>query len=297
MVDTSKVTRRTALGFIASGAFVMASESYGYSHVSANRVTNMGVADDPAALLGIEGATDPDTTPTFTNRTDHEMIVTLDSSESDIEFDVGDDETWMEPPVQFSLTVGESEVVAMQAPRETITVDMITHLESDGDAIGNIELQREFDIPQAGQVDLTPYFKEIGGSGKYEFELENTGDIDVTITKLGINQTSNGNAAKVGGGQNDSILKVDGGSIVSTSIPIDNTEPDTVGNADNNYELTSFDGNQNLNTGMTKNFAFDRFRTADDKNAKMSGEDVKFTLEFEDGSTLTVTVCPNSCSI
>lgn len=288
--------RRTlllGLGSVAAGATLIGG-SEAFSDASADRGVGVSVASDPEALLGIEGTSNTSVTPSFTNNTNVTMDVTLDSSES-IELDVDDNGTWETSPVTFSLSSGQTREVNVRFAGECndagpATLDIDATLLDGSTDVGSITLSRDVEIPESGQVAVTPNVKSAGNSGFYEFELENTGCVDVTIVGLGINETTEPTADKVGGRDNDDIFTAEGQSVASTVIPIDNSNPDSA-------TIVSLDQNVSLDQDITKTFEFDRFRTASNGNAPMKDEDVKITLEFSDGSTLVEKLCPNACSL
>ena len=91
-------TRRSALGLMSVGAAFFATETLGFTQLSADRGVNVAVADDLNAVLGLEGDSsdgdvdeeplsdlegeniEGDLTITFTNQSD----VTLESSSDDL---------------------------------------------------------------------------------------------------------------------------------------------------------------------------------------------------------------------
>ncbi|MEF8831134.1 MAG: hypothetical protein V5A23_06305 [Halobacteriales archaeon] len=293
MPDTNRITRRTALGLIGAGAVSFGLDSGAFSNATANRGASVDVTEDPNALLGLEGYDDDSVTPTVTNNSGYAMSITLDSPDS-VEFDVGTDGNYVAAPVTFTLAAGATEPVDIKytgscTDAGSATVNKSVDLTDGGATVGQITLSRTWQIPQSGQVDVTGYVKDVGNSGKYEFELENTGCFDVTIVGLGINETTNPDAAKVGGKNKDDVLTQGGTSIVSSPIPIDNATDDAT--------IVAFDSQEGLDQNQSKTFSFDVFRDASDKKVGMKGEDVKVTLEFSDGSTGIVNLCVNGgCS-
>lgn len=282
----------TGAGLTSTGAF---------SSVVADRETRINETTDPNALLGIA---DYDTTSTtsITNNTNSRMDVTLNSAES-VEFDVGTDGTTLAPPVtpsddsRLSLAAGGSVDVGITftgscSNAGAVAVSSDGQLkDGSGNTIGSVSLTRDWKIAASGGVDITPNVSATGNSGQYDFELENTGCSDVTIVKLGINETTEPTAVKVGGKNNDGILTVGGTSVTSTVIPIDSTTPGSA-------TLVDLNGGAGvgLNRDQTKSFSFDRVRDSRDGNAKMKGEDIKITIELSDGSTTVEKLCPNACS-
>jgi hypothetical protein len=143
---------------------------------------------------------------------------------------------------------------------------------------------------QAGTIQVTPNVQSAGNSGKYSFELNNTGSIDATLVALGINNTSNAQATKVGGSKGDSIFKETSPQtrqLISTAIQFDSSTPGA----------TRYDFIQNVDLvqGQTRTFEFDRFRNSNNDGktqAGMKGETVYITVWFSDGSATTLELSP-----
>lgn len=298
------VSRRRVLLALGSGVTLGGlTSTRAFDSVDADRTAQVDAVSDPNALLGLDGYGDASVTPTITNNSNYAMSITLDSPSS-VEFDVGTDGSYVATPVTFSLAAGITTEVQIKYTGQcsgagSATVNKSADLTDGGQTVGTVSLSRTWEIPQAGQIQISGNVTAAGNSGKYEFELGNTGCFDVTITGLGINETTNAAAANVGGG---SILTVGGGggpgngnggggnqSIVSQSIPIDSTDPDGAA-------IVPFDTDVALAQNQTKTFEFDRFRDANDNKLGMKGEDVKITLQFSDGSTTVSRLCINGCS-
>jgi hypothetical protein len=279
-----------ATGIAGVGIGVNVLESTAYTSAVADRPSNAAVADDPNAVLGMEGLTDTSVTPTFTNHADASMTVTLDADRSEIDWDLGDDGTWKEKDVTFDLSSSESREVAIRGGDDA-TVDVMAVLSSGGVDTGRIALQRTIDIPQSSAVkEIQGSASSAGNSGNYEFELENTGDIDVTLVGVGIKETTNPDAVVVEG---DNPLSGGGQQLVSSPIPVDSSNP-------NQDTRVDFDQDFRLDAGVTELFEFKRFQRSDDvkggpPHADMRGEDVKATFYFSDGSSGVVELCINGC--
>ena len=282
--------RRNLLAAVAAGVAgiglgVNVLKPSAYTSATAGRSASASVADDPNAVLGLEGLSDTSITPRVTNQSDATMDITLDAVESGIEWDEGDDGSYEPDPVNFQLSSGAFTDVAVKGANE-VTVNVIAVLTSSGTETGRIELQRTIDVPQSNVVqEIQGSAKAAGNSGKYEFDLENTGDIDVTLVGVGVNETTNPNATSVG---KNGILLVSGQSVVSTSIPVDSSAP-------NEDTRVDFDQNVALGAGTTKRFEFDRFLDSNGKNAKMKDEDIRVTFYFSDGSSGVVELCLSGC--
>jgi len=270
----------------------MASETFGFTEVTAGRNVGVETSADSTALLGIEG-TDSGTTPKFTNNTDdYEMDVEL-SSDDDIELDIGDNGEWRDPPESFSLDPTESKEVGIRFVGEctdagSATLDVDSELETDGSESNiTISLSREFEISQSGQVQFSGEANAAGRRGRYEFELENTGCEDVTFTGIGINETST-DAVRVSGDGSLNNLDTDE-EIVTEEIPIDNSDPNQDTRRDMEPTVT-------LPVGETVRLELDRFqRSGQPPNINMEGEDVRTTLYYGDGSSSTLKLCLDEC--
>jgi hypothetical protein len=280
-----------ALGAGLSGAGLTSTGAF--SSVEGDRATLVGVEADPNGLLGLDGYADDTVTPTLTNNSSNQMSVTLDSPSS-VEFDVDANGTYVAAPVTFSLGAGNTRPVDIKYTGSctgagSATVNKTADLLDGGNKVGEVTLSRTWQIPQSGQVNVTGNVKAAGNSGKYEFELENTGCFDVTLTGIGINETTNPAADNVGSQPNDDILTQGGQSIMSSQIPIDSTNPSSA-------TVVGFDTTVDLLQNQTKTFEFNVFRDGTNKKVGMKGEDVKITLEFSDGSTSVTKLCLNGCS-
>jgi hypothetical protein len=156
---------------------------------------------------------------------------------------------------------------------------------------------KSFEITEGGSSDPANNIEpNLGGtgaegsSGKYNFELNNTGDTDLSLVGIGINSTTSNNAEQVGGGGGDTILTADGTQIVSNTIDFDS---DT--NEAQRYNLTT---NQTIETNPASpiSFQFNRFRDGTgggNSKVDMSGQDVTITLWVvlngnEDSTTITL---------
>lgn len=283
--------RRSLLAAVAAGVAgiglgVNVLRPGAYTSAVVGRGANAPVADDPNAVLGMEGLSDPGVTPTFTNRTNATLTVTLDADESGIEWDVGDDGTYVADPVTFSLASGAAKQVAVQGgEKATTNVNAVRSV--NGTTTGRIDLERVIDVPQSSVVrKIQGSAKAAGNSGQYTFELENTGDVDVTLVAVGVNETTNPNVESVG---KNGILEAPQGSVVSSPIPVDSTNPDE-------HTRVNFDKNVALDAKTSKEFKFDRFLDGNGNNGRMQGEDVRATFYFTDGSSGTVELCLSGCN-
>jgi hypothetical protein len=166
----------------------------------------------------------------------------------------------------FSYTTG-----SMDKPGISVKVS------SDNDtANGTVTVNES----QAGQVALTPNVKSTGNSGKYEYELNNTGTINVTVVGIGVRSTT-ANADRVQKGGTASFI-ADGNPVVPNSevVPIDGST------------IVGHDPVE-INTGAAPVvFEFDRFVDAGGKNVKMKGQEVTVEVEFSDGSFRTYSLIP-----
>lgn len=299
MPGKKQVTRRAALGLMAGGGLLAATQTLGFSNVTAGRGVSVDTATDPNALLGLENLSSGGKTPTFTNNAADEMDITLDSPDDATFTVVGGNQSGS--TVTFSLASGASQEVEVDGPDPT-TVDIVVDLLDGGTKVGEITLQRDVSVSQASAVrEIQGSANSAGNSGKYEFQLENTGDIDVTVVGIGINQTTNQNAQFVSGG--GSLFDSDGTELVSDRIPVDSSNPDSDTRRNLDPDLT-------LNAGNSATLEFNKFRTGKSgggngngngngnggsANADMRGEDVQITLYFEDGSEGTFDLCIGGC--
>lgn len=131
---------------------------------------------------------------------------------------------------------------------------------------------------QADYVLPTANVRSVGNSGKYNFELHNSGDRDVTVAAFGIRATSNPNAVEVADGD---ILREDRyGSVVDRPIPIDSSDPDSA-------TMRSLDPEVAIPAGRSGRFKLRHFVTADGKKAKMkkNGDRVEIRVRFVDPPT------------
>lgn len=287
MQDLGKLSRRSAIGLIAGGSLLMASETFGFTEVTADRTVGIETSADSNALLGIEG-TDAETTPTFTNNTDDlRMEVTL-SSTDDIEFDVDGDGEY-EEPAHFDLDPAQRREAKIKGRDDEAIVEVEVPLFNDVEKVGEIRLERTFDIPQASAIrDVEGSVRHVGGSGKYEFTLENTqSEGGQTVEIDGISVDSVDSTATQVGGHNDEILVLEtteeqivqeiievGAGIVDFVRPSNDDVVELVPNGDGQ--------------GNEKEFEFDRFRTGDGGGTLTRTEEVDITLRAVDGSTAQI---------
>lgn len=289
-----KWTRRGALALVGSGAAMIAWEAGGFTTTTANRNAVIDTAADPSALLGIDGYQDTSMSTTFENNANYSMEVTLDSDEP-VEFDVGPDGNYSES-VTFFLGVSGTEQVTIrwtgdcnEAGSAVVTTDA-TLTDGENSTVGSIAFDRTWEIPQAGQIAFDGNANTAGASGKYYFEIENTGCTDVTFVGIGINETTT-DATRVTG---DGSLYDDdtGEELVTAEIPIDSSDPDSDTRRDFNPTAT-------LSQDDTMNFRFEKFqRRGQQGNAgiDMRGEDVRITLYLSDESSAVEKLCLDGCN-
>jgi hypothetical protein len=136
----------------------------------------------------------------------------------------------------------------------------------------------EYQPPESGSVELdTTSITTTGGSdGTIEFDLENTGQNDATITAITL----------------DSV------SVGSFSYASDFTTGTFSGGGGNLFDFLSEDETEQLDTDATigaestETFSLGVFRNGGGNARDMSGETVQITLTFGDGSTETYTLEP-----
>ncbi len=217
------------------------------------------------------------------------MRITLTApNEDSAEFDVDDDGTSVSE-ADFTLSAGESRIVSMNADTTEITVA----IEATFDA-GKITLQRNFEIPQSSQVDITPTVAASGGSGKFEFGLANRGSIDAVMEAIRINDTST-DADRVAEKEIFVISESDNVNesprqLISSQLYIGENEPLT--GFDNDDSVTLPAPAEGEEEGDEIVFKFDRFGKLKNKNkkfktVKMSGASVNIEIEFSDSSNAT----------
>lgn len=282
MPDRRTITRRAAFGSIAVGATFIVHNTYSFSSTSADRTSNVDTTDDGSALLGVEG-TAADATPAFSKNVDSDMTVTLTAPyEPSAEFDVGPDENW-ESSVSFSITDSTPVEVDMRADVQSITVAIT------GDFTGGlVEMERDFQIPQAGHVDVTATVKSAGKSGKFTFGVANYGSIDAEMVGIRVDSTTS-NGVTVTKNDIFHITKPNSRKrrLVWTDLDVGPGEPvtgfeDANGDPDSVTLPASEDDTQ---AGQEITFQFNRFHNSNDKGADMENETVTITIEFADGST------------
>lgn len=252
----------------------------GFSALNADRgVAITTAADHKGAFLGIDNVDTTDD-PVFTNNTPLSMEVELTDDDPDTVLTFNGNES----PYNFSLSTGASETVTVetegnsQSALATVSAELF-----DGETkTGEITLQRDFSVPQSAITDFTGTATSAGKSGKFRFELENTGDKSVTLTGIGINATTRGDVIEVArqgkatlsGGKQDLVMK---------SIPIDSSDPET-------HLRRDFEANYELSQGSTAEFELERFRNENGK-VSMENENVRVTLYFGDDSSKTIDLC------
>jgi hypothetical protein len=175
--------RRTFLGLGASSIGVGAMFGTGaFSSVSAGRGVSVSAVSDSNALLGIEG-TDSAETLSLTNNFSSGISVKLDAVETGIAYEI--DGVVEDDPATINLASGGNKDVFFDSSdgNESVTIDF-TATSNNGQA--TVTLQRTVQIPQSELLELTPNVTSAGSSGKFEFEVTNTGEIDVTIDAVAI---------------------------------------------------------------------------------------------------------------
>lgn len=276
--------RRTLLGlgasFIGAGAIY---QTGAFDTIAGERGATISSAEDPNAFFGLDGHLDPAPVPTFTNGFTNEIEVTLNSGGPNVEFDIDNNDAWSSVPVNFFVQPGETREVQVNAGASAIEVDIdVTEYQSNT-AVGSVSMSRTFAVPQALQVDISGTVKSAGASGRYEFGLINVGEIEATLVGMGVIETSNPDAEKVGGRAGDDVLVWDNENeqLLFEEMIVDSTTEDV-----EIYELdTPIPFPPENNGAVEQIFEFDRFRHADNANADMRGADVRVFLEFEDSST------------
>jgi len=170
----------------------------------------------------------------------------------------------------FTITVGETEGSGSLYAAAGDDVDRIQATVTQNDTSG-----------QAGQVqELSGETATAGSSGQLNFILNNTGDTDVTITEIGINETSTA-ATEL---SNPGEIEADGDLVYEGGITIDSNSP-------NSADVVQLDLPVTILSGNDAAFNFDKFRNPSatgSPNVNMDGETVSIYLIFEDGSSTRV---------
>lgn len=290
------------LGVTSIGAGVLHSTG-AFSSLSAGRgIAVTAAGDSDGALLGIETTDSGD--KRFTNNGSETMTIDL-SSDDNIEFDTEESLTIED------LSAGDSEVVEISGTDDEAIVTIFVELKDGENIIGSIDLEREFNIPDAAALqEVEGTITAQGKSGKFEFNLRNAQPESGTsafISEFRIdraeNTDDNVNADDVGGNNKDlfilednnerlvedSIDKIDIGSDTSfTQIYRDDAGEDG-SRGEGTVELEP-DGEDEENTlGNEREFSFDRFRESD---KFMGANEVDITFRAEDGSEAQVELRP-----
>lgn len=292
------------VGAVLTGAGVLSTGSY--ELVRANRDTTVRTADDPGAILGIEGLGDPSTDNVFTNNAARTMDITLDARpyEDGVEWDVNDtvnDDDNDAGYTSFTLEAGGTATVNVKGDDE-VTFDGTATLRDSGETVGTVEITRTIDVPVVNNLELSGEVSSNGNSGKFNFTLKNTGSVDIELLEIGIISTTNGNADYVSGG--GSLINANTGTeYVSQRIPFDSgTSDSTLLTMDPTPVLDS-QADDGDGDPQSIDFTFDKFRSSSQGGPppNMQGEDVSIELKVRnvDDDTVTtarVDLCSGSCS-
>ncbi len=271
--------RRAFLGLGASSIGIGTLYGTGaFSAVSTGRGVSVNAADDSNALLGVRNANDPDLPPEFANRSDFRMEIEFDPERSGVTFDG-------ESPENFVLTLEPGAEASVEIESDssgvfTITVDG-TLVDDSGQVAGSILMDREFGVPQAAQISLTANVRSVGNSGKFEFEIENDGEIDVQIEAVAVNY------ATLNGGSDpdritDALRDDTGGNDAPGPIDVLDRGPDELEAGD----FVPFSAPISLDRGNVNEFRADKLVDANGKNVKYknSSGTLDITLRLGDDS-------------
>lgn len=266
-------------------------ESGAYERIKASRGSNLGLANDPNALLSLQGVSDPGVAPSFTNRAASDIVLTLDAADpgnpDNIEFDVDNNGAWATVPVSFTIPEDATRVASINADSSTVDVEITGQITEDGEQVGRVSMTREFGVASQIQIEVGDARAD-GKSGRFRVGLTNTGTTNATIAAIGINHTTNQDVDNVGGKSPPDKIFVwhdTDTQLLSTPLEVDNANPNSadIEQLDHQVTLTpESDG------GSEQTFIFDRFRTTQGKNADMMEETITFTLAFTDGSQTTL---------
>ena len=293
-----------ALGTLFAGGGILSTGSY--ETVRANRATSVGTADDPGAILGMEGLGDSSTDNVFANNAAHTMDITLDARpyEDGIEWDVNDtvnDDDNDAGHTSFSLDPGGTAEVNVKGDDE-VTFDGTAALRDGGREVGRVEVTRTIDVPVVNNLELSGDVSSNGNSGKFNFTLENSGSVDVELLEVGIVSTTNGDADYVTGG--GSLLDANTGTeYVSQRIPFDSGTSDSTLLAMDPRPVLDSQADDGDGDPQSIDFTFDKFRSGSQGGPppNMQGEDVSIELKVRNVEDDTITtaqvdLCSGSCS-
>lgn len=285
--DTSRRNILATIGGVITGGGILfgLTNSDAFNIASTFRESQTNISQDSDAIIPITGKL-ADTTPTFGNRFESDLTITLSApNEPTGEFDVGDTGT-MKSVVTFTVAPGKTTAVKMSAD----TTEMTVAIDGNHDN-GVVSLTRVFEIPQSEQIDVTASVNSSGKSGKFSFGLQNTGSINATLSGIRIDGTTT-TAATVSKGSIFSITSsedttVSPRQLISTEMDIDDSTASSL-------PVTTFDGNDTVflrSTGDETVFEFDRFQNPPSvkgsKNTNMKNETITVTVKFGDGSMKT----------
>lgn len=268
----SSMKRRVFMGLGAASIGIGALHRTGaFSSVSAGRGVAVSAADDSSALFGITNADDPDKPPEFTNRTTSRMEVRFNPEDESITLDGKDPATFV-----LELEPDESKPVEIDSDTAGLTTIVITATLPSG----SIELERQFGVPQSEQISLTPNVDNAGNSGKFRFEVENNGDIDVQIVSVAVNYATVDNDSdpvRV----SSALVDRTNGNDAPGPIEVLNRGPDELVATD----FVPFSDPIQLNTGDVNEFEADKLEDENGGNAKYNnGGTLDLTFKLGDNS-------------
>jgi hypothetical protein len=294
----------TGIGGVLSGANAFTSGSV-------PRQSKVNVAPDDSAIIGLS-------IPDTVQRKKQVRLADITNNGSDtytleISLDNPTQGTVYGPngsgdTVTLTLDPGDTGTVDINTDEKKGTAIPFTISRSDPEFSFTINRQTTVKGGFEGPVtlELSGSVGSPGKSGKFNFTLKNTGDVDVKLRKIGIVETSTGADYVDDGG---SLLNATTGTeYVTDQIPVDNTTDDSTLKEMTPKPVLDYqnDGDENP---KSIDFTFDKFRSDDgpgegngngNSPINMQGEDVKIELEVEnlqDGTTTTGTVnlCSDSC--
>lgn len=280
--------RRAFLGLGATSIGVGALYGTGaFSSVSAGRGVSINASDDSEALIGIKTTDSGD--KKFINNSNGLMTIEL-NSDDEITFD-GQDTLTIED-------LEDSQVVELGgSSSEDAEVSIFATIVSDGITTGTISLERKFTVPQVSAIrDIEETVNQVGGSGFYRFDLENTqpeDGITVKLNGISVDSTDNDDAYQVGD-DGDDIFKLDdepkesivdeiliiGGDIKSFSV-------------DSQSQEENIDNFVRLEPGEQRAFELTRFREEGGGGGSQVGvNNVDITVRDTDGNTAPLELRP-----
>lgn len=206
MVTTNTISRRSALALVAGGGVILASETFGYSFIDADRITSIGAADNENALIAlVEASYDVvpnnafETVAHLTNNVSDDVDVIgyeISTNQDGVSIRFNGEESAVGGTLTGSLTMteGDAEPVDLECSKpgqivegdEILTV-RITEVQGVSSAITieDIEFNLEF-LCKGGAILEIPEVRGLADSRSFEdFQP------DVDVEETGSTETQN----------------------------------------------------------------------------------------------------------